>query len=59
MKRHFRSKVRRNPSVVVQTIADVACERLPATDGTAFLTGMAAQDLCVGIRVLDHWIETR
>jgi len=44
---------------VVQTIADIACGRLPASDGTAYLTGMAAQDLCVGIRVLDHWMEAR
>jgi len=32
---------------------------LPATDGTVYLTGMAAQDPCVGIRTLDHWMETR
>ena len=32
---------------------------LPATNETGYLTGMAAQGMCIGIRVLDHWMETR
>ncbi len=49
----------RDPEGKVMTVADAACGRLPATGGTIYLTGMAAQDLCAAAYIHERWLATR
>lgn len=43
----------RDADGVVQTLSDAACGRLPPDGGIAYLTGLAAQDLCAAARIYE------
>jgi alanine dehydrogenase len=48
-------RLARMPDDTVLTLGDAACGRLPGSGGVAYMTGMAAQDLCAAAMIYRHF----